>query len=111
MAEVKIAESLRNKLYNAVPAPPAKTESYQKKPLFTVSNFPDIQNRQRSLSHDNDKLPLVITTFTKTLISSQHQLKAADESLERLRSLLREKDIELVKTRSENALLKQVVKV
>jgi hypothetical protein len=112
MAEIKIPASIRTKLYNALPASPPKPETYQKRTLIKLSSasyLPELQKQhERTLSHDIDKLPLVITTFTKTLISSQHQLKAADESLERLRCLLREKDIELIKSRSENALLKQV---
>lgn len=121
-AKLTVPASLRTKLFSALQPPPAKTESYaQKKIVKSPSSglLPEMRHkaihdtnkvvvRERVNSHDAYKFPLALSAFTRNLILSQQQLKAAEENVERYRVLLREKELDIVRTRNENALLKQV---
>jgi chromosome segregation ATPase len=59
----------------------------------------------RIKSKDSDKSP---SSIAKALISYQNQAQVAIEQVDRLRKALREKDMDLAVTKSENALLKQI---
>lgn len=116
MADTLSSHDISRKVFADIPSVPITKETYAKKIKKSPSEtfLPHVHVTEtghhthfRAGSHNSDKaLPAI---FTKNLIASQKQIEAAEGHLERFRIMLREKEIDLSRSKNENVLLKQVL--